>query len=79
MTLKKCHLSPAHWLRYDTLLLGTSNITVKRCNVLNPATLLPVPINSETDTLAQQDFTVDDELFDHDCLQTVNVVCTPVA
>ena len=38
---KTSHLSTARWLRYNTFLLDMPNITVKRCNVLNPATLLP--------------------------------------
>ncbi len=35
------HLSTARWLRYHTILLEMLNITVKRCTVLNPATLFP--------------------------------------
>ena len=38
---KTSHLSAARWLRYHAILLEMPNITVKRCNVLNPATLLP--------------------------------------
>ena len=37
------------------------NITLKRCTVLNPATLLPTPEDGEP----------------HDCVATINEVCTP--
>ena len=58
---KTCHLSAARWLRYNTCLLDMPNITVKRCNVLNPATLLPIEGDGEQ----------------HDCVATVNEVCSP--
>lgn len=34
------HLSAASYVRHHTHLLGLPNVTVKQCNVLNPATLL---------------------------------------
>ena len=40
---KTSHLSTARRLRYITVLLGMSNITVQRCNVLNPASLFHTP------------------------------------
>ena len=40
---KTSHLSTARWLRYNTVLLEMPNITIKRCTILNPATLLPTP------------------------------------
>ena len=41
LDLKTFHLSAAPWLHYNTCLLQMPVSTVKRCNVLNPATLLP--------------------------------------
>lgn len=49
------HLSFARHLRYHTKLLDMPNIVVKRCNVLNPASLLPLPTDSDP----------------HDCLTSV--------
>lgn len=36
-----CHLSAARLTKYEVALLSPSNITIKRCTTLNPATLLP--------------------------------------
>nr|XP_049574037.1 uncharacterized protein LOC125967226 [Syngnathus scovelli] len=36
-------LSPARHLSYTALLLSQPHITIKRCTILNPATLLPTP------------------------------------
>ncbi|XP_013856418.1 uncharacterized protein LOC106512310 [Austrofundulus limnaeus] len=36
-------LSPARQITYTALLLSQPHITIHRCNVLNPATLLPLP------------------------------------
>lgn len=36
------HLSAARLTRYELALLTPSNIVIKRCDVLNPATLLPI-------------------------------------
>ncbi|XP_055358758.1 uncharacterized protein LOC129603085 isoform X1 [Betta splendens] len=58
---KTSHLSTARWLRYNTILLEMPNITVKRCNVLNPATLFPGPDDGEP----------------HNCVSVLNQVCTP--
>ncbi|XP_027142002.1 protein NYNRIN-like [Larimichthys crocea] len=58
---KTSHLSTARWLRYNTVLLDMPNITVKRCTVLNPATLLPSPDDGEA----------------HDCVAILQQVCTP--
>lgn len=38
-TQKTSHLSAQQWLRYHPTLLDMPNIIVKRCTVLNPATL----------------------------------------
>lgn len=58
---KTSHLSTARWLRYNTVLLEMSNITVKRCNVLNPATLLPTPDDGQ----------------EHNCVAVLQQVCSP--
>ncbi|XP_047231734.1 uncharacterized protein LOC124874432 [Girardinichthys multiradiatus] len=58
---KTSHLSAARWLRYSSILLDMPNITIKRCNTLNPATLLPTEEDGES----------------HDCAAVLNVVCTP--
>ncbi|XP_051251059.1 uncharacterized protein LOC127360649 [Dicentrarchus labrax] len=58
---KTSHLSTARWLRYHTVLLDMPNVTVKRCTVLNPATLLPLPHEGE----------------EHDCLAELQIQCTP--
>jgi len=58
---KTSHLSTARWLRYNTVLLDITNITVKRCNVLNPATLLPTP----------------DDGTQHNCVAVLQQVCSP--
>ncbi|XP_062255780.1 protein NYNRIN-like [Platichthys flesus] len=58
---KTSHLSAARWLRYHAILLEMPNITVKRCNVLNPATLLPTEGDGEQ----------------HNCVVTITEVCSP--
>ncbi|KAG6939194.1 hypothetical protein G0U57_002426, partial [Chelydra serpentina] len=55
------HLSSAHLIRYELLLLSASYITVKRCSQLNPATLLPLSNDGDP----------------HDCLTTVSAVTVP--
>jgi len=42
-------------------MLNHPNVTIKRCNTLNPASLLPLPEDGEP----------------HSCLDYVNLVCTP--
>ncbi|XP_048009377.1 protein NYNRIN-like [Megalobrama amblycephala] len=59
---KTSHLSTARWLRYHTILLDMPNITVKRCTVLNPATLLPTEEDGEEH---------------HCCLTALEQICTP--
>ncbi|XP_060941493.1 protein NYNRIN-like [Limanda limanda] len=58
---KTSHLSTARWLRYNTVLLEMPNITIKRCTVLNPATLLPTPGDGEP----------------HDCVAVITEICSP--
>ncbi len=55
------HLSTARWLRYNAIFVEMPNITIKRCTVLNPATLLPTEKDGE----------------EHDCVATLEQVCTP--
>lgn len=55
------HLSAARHLRYHTCLLDMPNVTVKRCTVLNPATLLPLPEDGEP----------------HDCIAEITQLCSP--
>ena len=56
------HLSAARFLSAHATLLEMPNITVKRCNTLNPATLLPIPDGNEEP---------------HDCEQELQVMCSP--
>ncbi|XP_039665097.1 uncharacterized protein LOC120564313 [Perca fluviatilis] len=58
---KASHLSAARYLRYHTVLLDMPNVTVKRCTVLNPASLMPTPEDGEP----------------HDCLAELAQTCTP--
>ncbi|XP_071337791.1 protein NYNRIN-like [Trachinotus anak] len=58
---KTSHLSAARWLRYNAVLLELPNVRVKRCTVLNPATLLPTAEDGEP----------------HDCVATITSICSP--
>uniref|UniRef100_A0AAQ4RQ79 ribonuclease H n=1 Tax=Gasterosteus aculeatus aculeatus TaxID=481459 RepID=A0AAQ4RQ79_GASAC len=58
---KTSHLSAQRWLRYHTTLLELPNVIVKRCNVLNPATLLPTADDGEP----------------HDCVEVLQQTCVP--
>ncbi|XP_060912265.1 uncharacterized protein LOC132988709 [Labrus mixtus] len=58
---KTSHLTAARWLRYHTTLLGLPNVHVKKCAVLNPATLMPLPGEGEP----------------HSCLAELQHTCTP--
>lgn len=60
---KPSYLSTARWLQYNTVLLDMPNITVKRCNILNPATLLPLEGERE----------------EHNCVARLNEVYNPQA
>ncbi|KAJ1208902.1 hypothetical protein NDU88_004285 [Pleurodeles waltl] len=62
---KTQHMTNARLTRYETIILGSPNVTLKRCTVLNPATLLP---NENTEIK-------DGEEFEHDCLE-VTELCT---
>lgn len=58
---KMSHLSAARYFRYHTCLLDMPNVTVKRCNILNPASLLPLPDDGEP----------------HDCLTELEHIYSP--
>ncbi|XP_060786601.1 uncharacterized protein LOC132892291 [Neoarius graeffei] len=60
---KTSHLSAQRWLKYNTVILDMPNITVKRCTVLNPASLLPTEDDGEP----------------HDCVALTNDFCSPRA
>ena len=53
--------SPAHLLHYQHVLLSLPNVTVKRCSVLNPATLLPTAEDEEP----------------HNCVHVIDQVLSP--
>lgn len=55
------YLSAARYLRYHTCLLLMPNVTVKRCTVINRATLLPLPEDGEP----------------HDCVAEITQLCSP--
>ncbi|KAJ1139764.1 hypothetical protein NDU88_006130, partial [Pleurodeles waltl] len=55
---KTQHMTNARLTRYETIILGSPNVSLKRCTVLNPATLLPVE-NTEINN---------EEEVEHDCL-----------
>ncbi|KAJ1088434.1 hypothetical protein NDU88_001591 [Pleurodeles waltl] len=58
-------MTNARLTRYETIILGSSNVSLKRCTVLNPATLLPVE-NTEINNA---------EEVEHDCFE-VTELCT---
>ncbi|CAJ0925633.1 unnamed protein product [Ranitomeya imitator] len=65
------HLSAARHLRLQCSLLLPDNVSISRCAVLNPATLLPLPRGEESeahisDTTMEE--VVDSEMAQHDCL-----------
>lgn len=57
---KASHMSTARFGQYHTALLDMPNVTVKRCTVLNPASLLPLPDEGEP----------------HDCRAELQLQCT---
>ncbi|XP_028422857.1 protein NYNRIN-like [Perca flavescens] len=59
---KASHLSAAQYLHYHTVLLDMPNVTVKRCTVLNPASLMSTSEEGEP----------------HDCLAELLQTCTPL-
>ncbi|KAJ1209473.1 hypothetical protein NDU88_004851 [Pleurodeles waltl] len=53
-------MTNARLTKYETIILGSPNVSLKRCTVLNPATLLP-----------NENIDVDDaEEVEHDCLES---------
>jgi len=60
--LNKRHITSLQLDGYaNTCLLDMPKITMKHCNVLNPATLLPIPGDGD----------------EHNCVAVVNAVCSP--
>ncbi|CAM4712260.1 unnamed protein product [Lepidochelys kempii] len=55
------HLTAARLTRYELALLANQAVTLRRCEVLNPATLLPLPEDGEP----------------HNCLHVVDLISTP--
>ncbi|KAJ1106752.1 hypothetical protein NDU88_004152 [Pleurodeles waltl] len=64
---KTQYLTEARLTRYETSILGALNVTLKRCTVLNPATLLP----SDTVEIEKE------EDIDHDCLEVTELCEKP--
>ncbi|KAJ1216467.1 hypothetical protein NDU88_004068 [Pleurodeles waltl] len=62
---KTQRMTNARLTKYDTILLGSPNVSLKRCTVLNPAALLPIE-NAEINNA---------EEVEHDCLE-VTELCT---
>ncbi|XP_060762130.1 uncharacterized protein LOC132871714 [Neoarius graeffei] len=60
---KTSHLSAQRWLKYNTVMLDMPNIIVKRCSVVNSASLLPTEDDGEP----------------HDCVALTNDFCSPRA
>ncbi|KAJ1125551.1 hypothetical protein NDU88_003979 [Pleurodeles waltl] len=64
---KTQHMTNARLTKYETIILGSPNVTLKRCTVLNPATLLP---NENTEIK-------EGEEFEHDCLEVTDLCTKP--
>ncbi|KAJ1098965.1 hypothetical protein NDU88_004071 [Pleurodeles waltl] len=62
---KTQHMTNARLTKYETIILGSPNVTLKKCTVLNPAALLPNE-NREVE---------DADDVEHDCLE-VTEMCT---
>ncbi|KAJ1138388.1 hypothetical protein NDU88_004775 [Pleurodeles waltl] len=62
---KTQHMTNARLTKYETIILGSPNVLLKRCTVLNPATLLSAE-NTEVNN---------EEEVEHDCLE-VTELCT---
>ena len=58
---KISHLSAVRWVCYYAILLEVSKITVRKCNVLNPAALLPTEGDGDQDK----------------CVVTITTICIP--
>lgn len=72
------HLSTARLTKYEVALLSPSNVTIKRCTVLNPATLLPqVEVSKEGSIGKEEESESSDDpdrenppsKISHDCLE----------
>ena len=58
---RTAHLTPARLLHYQNVLLTMAHVTLKRCTVLNPATLLPTEEDGDP----------------HECVQLVDIMSKP--
>uniref|UniRef100_A0A7N8WJ00 ribonuclease H n=1 Tax=Mastacembelus armatus TaxID=205130 RepID=A0A7N8WJ00_9TELE len=58
---KTAHLTPARQMHWQNILLTMSHVTLKRCTVLNPSTLLPTAEDGEP----------------HSCLELVEATANP--
>lgn len=63
------HVSASRFDKYQSALFAPSNLTIKRCVTLNPATLLPIIV--EEDATNGPD--VEPESFSHDCMALMEV------
>ncbi|KAJ1214749.1 hypothetical protein NDU88_002365 [Pleurodeles waltl] len=60
-------MTNARLTRYETIILGSPNVSLKRCTRLNPATLLPIE-NAEISNT---------EEVEHDCLEVTELCAKP--
>ncbi|XP_019370776.1 PREDICTED: uncharacterized protein LOC109296025 [Gavialis gangeticus] len=58
---KTQHISNSHLPKYEKVLLSAANVTLSRCSILNPASLLPIASDGEP----------------HDCLSVTTQLLTP--
>ena len=51
------NLTNSRLTRYEQVILAAENVTLKICNLLNPATLLPLPLptNDESESECEHD------------------------
>ncbi|XP_073526675.1 uncharacterized protein [Phyllobates terribilis] len=69
------HLSMSRLTKYEVAILTLPNVTIRRCTTLNPATLIPEPIDDETLHLEHNCF----ELMDAETKPLANVQETPIS
>ncbi|KAJ1217707.1 hypothetical protein NDU88_005298 [Pleurodeles waltl] len=61
-------MTNARLTRYETIILGSPNVSLKRCTILNPATLLPIENADISNT----------EEVEHDCLEVEANTLPPI-
>ncbi|KAJ1201404.1 hypothetical protein NDU88_005214 [Pleurodeles waltl] len=64
---KTQHMTNARLTKYETIILRSPNVSLKRCTLLNPATLLP-NVNTEVE---------DPDDVEHDCLDVTELCSKP--